>query len=164
MTNYIAAVRFGWLIVITIPLWDMRIPAEAKLEEMLWAVGAITLASLVAVGVELVFAGLSRNNELVSPLAERLAAVEDLLDHYSKGESASKETEKRITRLAMLGTSSLRRILRRSGYAPHYAGQMGGVVVLVGRLVDVPANLTHLFFFNSHEHPHSITALPPMFP
>ncbi len=99
MTSYIAAVRFGWLIVITIPLWDLRIPAEAKLEGLLWAVGAITLASLVAVVVELVFASLRTGDELVSPLAERLAAVEDLLDCYSKGESANKETEKRIIHL-----------------------------------------------------------------
>jgi multidrug resistance protein MdtO len=151
MTNYIAAVRFGWLIVITIPLWDMRIRAEAKLEGLLWAVGAITLASLVAVGVELVFAGLSRGDELVSPLAERLAAVEDLLDCYSKGESANKETEKRIIHLAMLGTSGLRRILQRSGYAPHYAEQMGAVVVLIGRLVDIAANPTHPVIYNSDE-------------
>jgi len=151
MTNYIAAVRFGWLIVITIPLWDMRIPAEAKLEEMLWAVGAITLASLAAVGVELLFAGLRAGDEFVSPLAERLAAVEDLLDFYSKGESANKETEKRIIHLAMLGTSRLRRILQRSGYAPHYAEQMGAVVVLIGRLVDIAANPTHLVIYNSDE-------------
>jgi multidrug resistance protein MdtO len=151
MTNYIAAVRFGWLIVITIPLWDMRIRAEAKLEAMLWAVGAITLASLVAVGVELVFAGVSRGDELVSPLAQRLSAIEDLLDCYSKGESANKETEKRIIHLAMLGTSSLRRILQRSGYAPHYAEQMGAVVVLIGRLVDIAANLTHVAIFHSDQ-------------
>ena len=151
MTSYIAAVRFGWLIVITIPLWDLRIPAEAKLEGLLWAVGAITLASLVAVVVELVFASLRTGDELVSPLAERLAAVEDLLDCYSKGESANKETEKRIIHLAMLGTSSLRRILQRSGYAPHYAEQMGAVVVLIGRLVDIAANPTHLVIYNSDE-------------
>jgi multidrug resistance protein MdtO len=151
MTNYTAAVRFGWLIVITIPLWDMRISAEAKLEGMLWAVGAVTLASLVAIAVELVFAGLRRGDELVSPLEERLAAVEDLLGCYSKGESANKETEERITRLAMLGTSSLRRILQRSGYAPQYMEQMGAVVVLIGRLVDVAANLTHLVIYNSEE-------------
>jgi len=151
MTSYIAAVRFGWLIVITIPLWDLRIPAEAKLEGLLWAVGAITLASLVAVVVELVFASLRTGDELVSPLAERLAAVEDLLDCYSKGESANKETEKRIIHLAMLGTSSLRRILQRSGYAPHYAEQMGAVVVLIGRRVDIAANPTHLVIYNSDE-------------
>jgi len=151
MTNYIAAVRFGWLIVITIPLWDMRIPAEAKLEQMLWAVGAITLASLVSVGVELAFAGLRAGDEIASPLAERLAAVEDLLHCYAKGESANKEPEKRIIHLAMLGTSSLRRILQRSGYTPHYAEQMGAVVVLIGRLVDIAANPTHLVIYNSDE-------------
>jgi multidrug resistance protein MdtO len=151
MTSYIAAVRFGWLIVITIPLWDLRIPAEAKLEGLLWAVGAITLASLVAVVVELVFAGLRTGDELVSPLAERLAAVEELLQYYAKGEAASQETEKRITRLAMLGTSNLRRVLRRSGCAPHYAEQMGAAVVLVGRLVDVAANLRFLAIWDSDE-------------
>ena len=151
MTNYTAAVRFGWLIVITIPLWDMRIPAEAKLEGMLWAVGAITVASLVAVGVELVFASLRAGNELVSPLSERLSAVADLLDCYAKGESVNEETANRITRLAMLGTSNLRRILQRSGEAPHYMEQMGAAVVLIGRLVDVAANLTHLEINNSDE-------------
>ena len=151
MTNYVAAVRFGWLIVITIPLWDMHIPAEAKLEEMLWALGAITLASVVSVGVELAFAGLCFGDEIASPLAERLAAVEDLLVCYAKGESASSEIEKRITRLAILGTSSLRRMLRRSGYASHFAEQMGAAVVLIGRLVDVAANLTHLAIYNSDE-------------
>jgi len=51
----------------------------------------------------------------------------------------------------MLGTSSLRRILQRSGYAPHYAEQMGAVVVLIGRLVDIAANPTHLVIYNSDE-------------
>jgi len=151
MTNYTAAIRFGWLIVITVPLWDMRIPAEAKLEGMLWAVGAITLASFVVVGIELVFAGLRAGNELVSPLEERLATVADVLDCYAKGESVNKETSKRITRLAMLGTSNLRRILQRSNDAPHYVEQMGAAVVLIGRLVDVAVNLTHLEIYNSDE-------------
>src|SRR5260370_4253009 len=37
MTNYTAAARFGWLILITIPLWDLHIAAEPKLEGMLRA-------------------------------------------------------------------------------------------------------------------------------
>ena len=159
MTNYTAAVRFGWLIVITVPLWDMRIQAEAKLEGMLWAVGAISLASLVAVGVELVFAGFKAGNELVSPLEERLAAVADVLDCYVRGESVNKETSKQITRLAMLGTSNLRRILQRSDDAPHYVEQMGAAVVLIGRLVDVAVNFTHFEIYNSDEIRHRIRGL-----
>jgi len=151
MTNYTAAVRFGWLMVITIPLWDTHITAEAKLEGTLWAAGALLVASLVTVAVELSFAVLRPGNELVAPLADRLNAVEELLDDYATGNSADKRAEKQITRLALLGTSNLRRILQRSCYAPHYAEQMGAAVVLVGRLVDIAANVTPLAIYNSDE-------------
>ncbi|MCU1259919.1 MAG: hypothetical protein JWO80_2804, partial [Bryobacterales bacterium] len=50
---------------------------------------------------------------------------------------------KKVIRFAMLGTSRLRRILRRSAYSRHYGEQMSAVVALVGRLVDIAANLTH---------------------
>jgi multidrug resistance protein MdtO len=55
-------------------------------------------------------------------------------------------TEQQITRLAMVGTSRLRRILQRSAYSPRYAERMSAVVALVGRLVDIAANLTPLSF------------------
>jgi multidrug resistance protein MdtO len=53
-------------------------------------------------------------------------------------------TEKNITSLALVGTSRLRRFLQRSDYPPHYAEQMGAVVAIVGRLVDIAANLSQL--------------------
>jgi len=150
MTNYKAAVRFGWLMVITIPLWDKHITAEAKLEGTLWAAGALVLASLVTVAVELSFAALRpAGDELVSPLAERLDAVEKLLNAYSTGSSGDEKAEEQIARMAILGTSNLRRILQRSSYAPHYVEQMGAAVVLVGRLVDVAANVRHLATYYS---------------
>ena len=49
----------------------------------------------------------------------------------------------------MLGTSTLRRILRRAAYSPQYSVQMGGVVALVGRFVDIAAALTGLSFRTS---------------
>lgn len=42
----------------------------------------------------------------------------------------------------MVGTFMLRRILQRSAYAPNYAEQMGAVIALTGRLVDLAGNLT----------------------
>jgi multidrug resistance protein MdtO len=144
ITNYTAAARFGWVIVITIPLWDLHILAEPKLEGMLWALGALTLASVVSVAVELVFAELKSGDDLTRFLAERLAAVKDLLDGYSGESQADEQTERQITHLAMLGTSRLRRILQRSGYAPRSAEELGAVVGLVGRLVDIAANMIHL--------------------
>ena len=159
MTNYTAAARFGWLIVITIPLWDLHIAAEPKLEGMLWAVGAVALASMVTLTVELVFAELKSGDALTHFLAERLAAVKNLLDYYGGESPADEQAEKQITHLAMLGTSRLRRILQRSSHAPRYAEQAGAAVVLVGRLVDIAANMTHLTLDISDEDKKRIRGL-----
>jgi multidrug resistance protein MdtO len=159
MTNYTAAARFGWLIVITIPLWDLHIAAEPKLEGMLWAVGAVALASVVTLTVELVFAELKSGDALTHFLAERLAAVKNLLDYYGGESPADEQAEKQITHLAMLGTSRLRRILQRSSHAPRYAEQAGAAVVLVGRLVDIAANMTHLTLDISDEDKKRILGL-----
>jgi len=146
MANYGAAARFGYLIVITIPLWDQHIPAELRVENTLWAVGAITVGSVITVLVELVYAELRPGDELVRSIAERLACVEDLLNCCIAARARDEKTKKEITRLAMVGTSRLRRMLQRSVYSPHYAEQMGAVVALVGRLIDIAANLTPLSF------------------
>jgi multidrug resistance protein MdtO len=144
MTNYGASSRFGYLIVITIPLWDSHIPTELRVEGTLWAVWAITIASVVAGLGGLVFGAIRPGDELVRSIAERLASVEELLTCYLADRPVDDKTEKRVTRLAMLGTSRLRRTLRRSIYSEQYREQMGAVVVLVGRLVDIAANLTQL--------------------
>src|ERR1700756_668009 len=47
VANHSAAVRFGYLIVVTIPLWDEHISAEGRVEGTLWAFGAISLASII---------------------------------------------------------------------------------------------------------------------
>jgi multidrug resistance protein MdtO len=144
VTNYTAAVRFGYLLIIVIPLWDRHIPAELRVEQTLWAVGAITVGSVVTVLVELIYAELRPGDELIHHISKRFAAIEELLGCYIADRPVDEKTKKQITRLAMVGTSRLRRILQRSAYSPHYREQMGAVVALVGRLVDIAANLTHL--------------------
>jgi multidrug resistance protein MdtO len=145
LANYGAATRFGYLIVITVPLWDRHIPAELKVEGTLWAVWAITIASVVTVLVEWVFAEIRPADDLVRSIAERLASAEEFLRCYSAGRTpVDQSTGKQVTRLAMVGTSRLRRILRRSTYSRRYSEQMSAVVALVGRLVDIAANLSQL--------------------
>jgi multidrug resistance protein MdtO len=141
-TNDSAASRFGYLVVITIPLWDRHIPAELRVENTLWAAGAITIGSVITVFVELVYAGLMRGDDLVRSLAERLATIEELLDCYAASRAVDRDLAEHMTRLATRGTSRLRRYLRQSSYTPRYREQMGAVVALVGRLVDIAANLT----------------------
>jgi multidrug resistance protein MdtO len=144
MTNYAAATRFGYLVVITISLWDRHTTAEAKVEGTLWAVGAITLASVITAGIELTFAGLKPWNDLAQSLADRLSAVEELLACYAEDRPVGKSAASQITRLAMVGASRLRRLLRRSGASMNYSERMGAVVALVGRLVDLAAGLVQI--------------------
>jgi multidrug resistance protein MdtO len=144
MTNYGASARFGYLIVITVPLWDRQIPTELRVEGTLWAVWAITIASVVAGLGALVFGAMRPGDELVYSIADRLASVEEILTCFAANRPIDDEAGKRVTRLAMLGTSRLRSNLRRSTHSGQYREQMGAIVVLVGRLVDIAANLTQL--------------------
>jgi multidrug resistance protein MdtO len=144
LTNYTAGVRFGYLVAITTPLWDQHVSAEAKVEGTLWAVWAITLASIITALIELVYAELSRGSDLIRPMAERLSCVEKVLISYAEGKPIDEGIEKEITRLTMVGTSRLRRNLQRSSYSVHYREQMGAVLALVSRLVDLAGNLVHL--------------------
>jgi len=132
------------VIAITLSVWDMHIPAELKVERTLWAFGQTAMACAITLLVELAFAGLRPGNDLVRPIAERLVAVEELLKSYAAGHFGNERTEKEITRLGMAGTSRLRRLLVRSTWSLHYREQVGALVALVGRLVDIAANLTYL--------------------
>lgn len=140
MTNYAAAARFGYLVIITIPLWDRQVPAESKIEGTLWAFGAISLGTLITVAVERIYAELKGSDLILQPLGDRLAVTEKLLNCYADGLFVDEKTQERITCFAMVGTSAIRRTLQRSAYPPAYREQMGAVIALVGRLVDVAAN------------------------
>ena len=139
-SNYTAAVRFGYLVVITTPLWDQTIPAGIKVEDTLWDVLTIIAASFVAAATVIVFNKLSRADDLTASLVERLQSVEALLGSFAKGTS-NEGAEKAVTRLCMVGTSRMRLDLKRSDLGQDYAERMGAVVGLVGRLVDIAANL-----------------------
>ena len=141
LSNYAAVARFAYLIVITIPLWDSHDSAASKVESTLWAVGAITIGSVITFVMELVFASFKRTGELSEAIMERLIAVEELLEHYADGDEVPVATRSKLTRLATVGTSRLRSILQRSGLAARNQQHMGALVALVGRLVDIAANL-----------------------
>jgi multidrug resistance protein MdtO len=146
LSNYTAAARFGYLVVITIPLWDEHISGELKVEGTLWAVGAITVASAIGLLLELAFKKLRRTDELMESIAERLASVEELLTTYADGRPMDETATASITGLALAGMSRLRRLLNHGAYAPHYGEHMGALVALVGRVVDLAANLAQFSF------------------
>src|SRR6266850_526473 len=142
--NNTAANRFGYLLIVTIPVWDSEIPVGVKVEQTLWAFAAISLASVITVAVPLIYAKWKSRDILFRPIGERLSAIENLLDSYAAGTLPDEKTQKQITHFALAGHSALRRTLQHSTYSPQYREQMGAVVTLVGRLIDVAANMIEL--------------------
>src|ERR1700682_1765381 len=146
MTNYGAAAIFAFTIALGVPLWDRHLSAETGVEDTLRVVLAALIGVVFTAAIERAFARTKPGDDIVLPIAERLAAVESLLARYAEGGPVDHATEKKVFRLAVLGTSTLRRILRRSDYSLHYRSQMSGVVGLVGGLVDLAATLTQFRF------------------
>jgi multidrug resistance protein MdtO len=144
ITDYVGALGFGILISITLPLWDSHIPTELKVERTLWAMGQTAMACGMTLLVELAFAGLQAADEPVRSLTRRLACIEELLLNCAAGSLADQGVNKELTQFSMVGTSRLRRFLRRSTHSLHFREQMGTLIALVGRLVDLSANLAAL--------------------
>jgi len=146
VTNYTAAVIFAIMNAVVIPLWDRHVPAETNVEDTLWLCLAVMVGVVITGAVELAFVRLRPGDEVVLSIAEQLAAVKNLLTCYADSCPVDPATQKHIIRLRTLGTSLLRRTLQRSDYSAQYSVEIGGVVVLVGRLVDLAATLTQLHF------------------
>jgi multidrug resistance protein MdtO len=158
-TNYIAAVVFVNMISTAIPLWDNYVPAEFNVERTISFCFATLIAVVITAGVELAFSLIKPGDEIVASVAERLAAMQTLLALYAENRSIDQVTEADVVRLGMVGTSRLRRLLIRSAYSPHYAEQMGAVIGLTGRLVDIAASLRVLRFPPTENDPRRLRKL-----
>jgi multidrug resistance protein MdtO len=145
--NFGASSTFAIMICVGVPLWDRHVSAETNVEDTLWLCLACAIGVLATVAVETLFARIKPGEDIVAGVVDRLAAVENLLVCFAENCPVDRLTQANVVRLAMVGTSMLRRILQRSAYAPDYAEQMGAVIALTGTLVDLAANLrspTHL--------------------
>jgi multidrug resistance protein MdtO len=145
-TDYWAVVPFAVVIALVVPVWDRHVSAESNVEDTLRVLLAVSIGAIVGAVVELTLSSLRPGDNIILPLAEWLAAVQSVLACYLKRRPVDQETENKIASLAVLGTSTLRRTLWLSNYSPEYNAQMGAVVALVGRLVDIVASSTQLKF------------------
>jgi multidrug resistance protein MdtO len=145
--NFGASSTFAIMLCVGVPIWDRHLSAETNVEDTLRLCLASAIGVVVTVGVEILFSRIKPGDDIVAGVADRLAAVENLLLCFANSCPVDRLTQANVERLAMVGTSMLRRILQRSAYAPNYAEQMGAVIALTGRIVDLAANLrspTHL--------------------
>jgi multidrug resistance protein MdtO len=138
--NFGASSTFAIVICVGVPIWDRHLSAETNVEDTLRLCLASGIGVVVTVAVEILFSRIKPGQDIVAGVADRLAAVENLLLRFSNN-SVDRPTQANVVRLAMVGTSMFRRILQRSTYTPDYAEQMGAVIALTGRLVDLAANL-----------------------
>ena len=148
--SHLAAVRFGYLVAITLTLWDSEIRAEEKVVGTLWAIGSFSFAHLIIATVEFIFVRLQPTDQIKSAIVDRLQSVASLLRSLSVGVK-SDVVEQRVTRLAILGTSRMRRDLRRSDYSSETNQQEGALIALVGRLIDLGASVAVLSSQHSNE-------------
>ena len=144
VTNYIAAVVLTVPVAVGVPLWDSHVPAEMSVESTLRLLLAVSIGVLVTAAVELAFARRKPGEDLILDITGRLAAVHSVLVSYAEGRAPDRATEGDVMSLRIRGTSSLRHLLLRSGFALRYSAQMSGVVALAGRLVDIVATLTDI--------------------
>ena len=146
LNNYGAFVAFALVMSIAVAIWDRHVPAGTNVADTLWLSLVSFIAVVVTSAVELAFRRMRPGDDILVPVADRLAAIHSVLICYSEGRPVDQAAEEKVIRLGMLGTSTLRRVLRRSDYSPQYSTQMSGVVALVGRLVDITTALTQLSF------------------
>lgn len=142
LNNFGASSIFAIMICIGVPLWDRHLSAETNVEDTLWLCLASSIGVVVTVAVEILFSRAKPGEDLIAGVVERLTAAQNLLGCLAKDRPVDRLTQANVVRLTMVGTSMLRRILRRSTCAPDYVEQMGAVIALTGRLVDLAANLT----------------------
>ena len=141
VTNYSVAAVFAFMISIGVPLWDRHLSAETNVEDTLRVVLAVLIGVVVTAAVELAYARVKPGDDIVLPIADRLAAVQGVLACYLEDRPVDAATERTMPRLGMLGTSTLRKSLSHSDYSGQYNAQMSAVAALVGRLVDMTATV-----------------------
>jgi len=144
VNSYIGVLLFSVVVVVAFPLWDRTVTAEANVIDTLWLVWATLVGIMVTTVVELTFAHLRPGDNVIFTVTDRLTAVEGVLRCYAAGEPVSAIAQRQINRFAMLGTSLARRYSARSGFNLPYVAQTGGVISLVGTLVDTTSSLTQL--------------------
>jgi len=154
VSSYVGVLQFSVMITVGLPLWDRAVPAEVNVEDTLWLLWVSILGVGTTLLVELAFARMAPGDNVIQPVRHRLDAVEAVLRCFAEGRPLDHNTIRDIQRVAMLGTSLARRNAQRSGLNLPYVARAGGVISLVGTLVDTTASLTELVVCPSDHERH----------
>jgi multidrug resistance protein MdtO len=139
--DYITAIGFGFTIAGAVPLWDETfLSVNQRTENTLWLGFSVILGTVVTVAIEYIFRRVHPTTDLTAGIESRLQSVAALLRQISAGQGDFK-FQKDVALYSSVGTSRLRRMLLRSGYARDFVAQMSVAIAMLGRLMDLAASL-----------------------
>jgi multidrug resistance protein MdtO len=141
IADYGTAAPLGFGVLGSISLWDdTTLNGNTRLENTLWLAGVVVLGVVATIVVEYAFRRAHPVTDLTEGIEVRMQTVENVLRSAAMERPLESEQEKKLSLYATVGTSRLSRLILRSEYSRHYKTQMGTVIALVRRLVDIAAN------------------------
>ena len=111
------AIDFGVLSLMTLSLWDMKLPANELVKLSLWPLGNGAMAVIVAVAVEYAFTRRDPFYAVHREFEVRMQAIESLLREYARPSDSIrvKAVAKEVVRLAFAGQGKMRSLLEEIG-------------------------------------------------
>jgi len=140
-TNYGAAVAFGILIGVALPVWDSYLPSELQVEGTLLPVLIIVIGAGVTVGTEAIYRIFDRSDPLVTSVDELLLTVQQATASIASRQSPPRPILDRVYQYHMVGTGRLRMTLQRQGVDATQRARRSALISLVGRLIALAADL-----------------------
>jgi multidrug resistance protein MdtO len=135
-TRYNFATSFGFLVVVSIPIWDFPANTETAVTSTLYAALSVTLGAVITVVLELLFAALSPQDPIGVGVDQRLRLVGMLLRNIHNPDP---QTKAKIVQYADIGMGQLRRFLARTEAGNEDYSRKAVLIGLTGRLVDLCA-------------------------
>src|SRR5580698_1821119 len=96
LTNYGAFVAFALVISVAVTIWERHVSAETNVEDTLDLLLVALIAVVVTSAVELTFRRVRPGDDIVAPVADRLAAIHSVLICYSEGRPVDQTAEETI--------------------------------------------------------------------
>jgi len=140
-TNYAAAVAFGLLTAVAMPVWDGSLPSELQVEGTLWPVLIIAIGAGVTVATEAVYRIFDRSDPLIASIDDLLLAVQQVAESMAGLDAPPESIRGRVHQYHMVGTGRLRLTLQRQGLDPTERARRSALISLTGRLIGLTADL-----------------------
>src|SRR5215831_1375223 len=139
--EYASAVPVAVVIGTGVTYWDRPLRSGENLSDTLWFCLACVLGVILTAAVSSLFGAFRHRDALIKPLSDRLRLVEEVLRSCADGKPVIPEVARQLNDAVMAGTSAWRLTLHRSGSSRLDRDRLSAIGSLVGRLVDIAANL-----------------------